>query len=263
MPRASTSRLLVLVVAAWISQTPPVRAQQGEEERERRVGVEPGAFLNAALKGEAYALIPRRPVRQFVPNRGGLVAESNPPVPVARPAGDDAGWDEVEDHFTPEPPDAAPAPANAKARAQALAQARARRAVPAIRRNLVLDRANFDRYVFGNMTTEALRRDWLDAKLDEMAERAVWRHLLTPADREKLLLAGRGDVKRFFDQVETRRAEFDRVRANLNAAIGLLNGTLQPLCREFQHGPFGDGSLYVKTLTKILADRQTPQLPGR
>jgi hypothetical protein len=73
---------------------------------------------------------------------------------------------------------------------------------------------------------------------------------LTRAQRAKLLLAGRGDIKRFFDQVEDRRREFETERRVYRNGLAALN-RLEPYRQVFEDGPFGDGSLFAKTLQRI------------
>src|SRR5438477_5906783 len=76
-------------------------------------------------------------------------------------------------------------------------------AAPAGRVFIVND-AQFDQWVFGNMGqgNAGVARNKLDSLLalhvDDL-ERACG---LTPAQKKKFVLAGRGDIKRFFDRVE-------------------------------------------------------------
>ena len=121
---------------------------------------------------------------------------------------------------------------------------------------LILERENFDRWIFGNLTDDRTRRDWLEHRLGfkcEQAARSV-PFLLSRPQMEKLQLAGRGDVKRFFDRVEASRPEFDAVRKDLDAGHRFLLNDLKPLCAQFKDGPFGADSLFAKTLRKIEND---------
>jgi len=124
--------------------------------------------------------------------------------------------------------------------------------VPAPRVQMVcLDRENFDRWLFGGRGDDGSKREWLHHRLDIKVERAALRGRLRPSHVAKLRLAGRGDIKRFHDRVEEMRAEFDGLRTDLGRGQQFLNRDLKPLTEEFQIGPFGDGSLFAKTLTKI------------
>jgi hypothetical protein len=128
---------------------------------------------------------------------------------------------------------------------------------------VVLERENFDRWVFGNMTNEKSRRAWLEHKLRLKAEQAEGMTVLSRPQVEKLVLAGRGDVKRFLDRVEEIRPEFDAVRADLAAGRSFLLDDLRPLGVEFQNGPFGQDSLFAKTLKKIQNDALATRLIGK
>jgi hypothetical protein len=77
---------------------------------------------------------------------------------------------------------------------------------------------------------------------------------LTDSQRAKLRLAGRGDIKRFFDAVEDKRREFERDRHSLRTGLEALR-RLEPLSQVFNEGPFGDGSLFAKTLNGMNSDR--------
>jgi hypothetical protein len=78
----------------------------------------------------------------------------------------------------------------------------------------------------------------------------------TEAQQKKLELAGRGDIKRFFDGIE----EVKRKHAPLQndaAVIQQVYQEIQPLRLVVSSGPFGEGSLFAKTLRKILSEEQT------
>lgn len=124
---------------------------------------------------------------------------------------------------------------------------------PAMRLNLntaVVDRENFDRWVFVDGRSEPERRKYLEEILRSKVELAGVLHDLTAAQRAKLRLAGRGDIKRFFDQVEDRRNAFEIERRTFKTAYPALQ-RLVPLSQIYQEGPFDDGSLFAKTLRKI------------
>jgi hypothetical protein len=56
--------------------------------------------------------------------------------------------------------------------------------------------------------------------------------------------------------VEERRAEFEKERKTFQAGFAALR-RLEPLSKVYQEGPFGDGSLYAKTLRKIRDGRDS------
>jgi hypothetical protein len=67
---------------------------------------------------------------------------------------------------------------------------------------------------------------------------------------ELLRLAGQGDIKRFFDQIEEicgGFSGFDRVRMYLEDFVHLRQA-LQPLRAAYLAGPFGDDSYFDEAL---------------
>jgi hypothetical protein len=118
-----------------------------------------------------------------------------------------------------------------------------------------LAKSNFDRWVFAEGGyNETARQRILEDLLRRHVENSVRAYKLDRSHQAKLLLAGRGDIKRFFDQVEERRPEFEKKRKNFQEGFAYLR-RLEPLSKVYQEGPFGDGSLYAKTLQKIRDDQ--------
>jgi hypothetical protein len=89
---------------------------------------------------------------------------------------------------------------------------------------------------------------------------------LSEDQTEKLKLAGKGDAKRFFAEVEVAREKFRAVQNDPNAFNGIWQD-IQPLQQKLSHGLFGDSSFFAKTLTKTLtpeqADRHQANLDER
>ena len=61
----------------------------------------------------------------------------------------------------------------------------------------VVERENFDNWLFADEPTEEARSRHLDRILRARVEAAAREHMLTDAERAKLRLAGKGDIKRF------------------------------------------------------------------
>ncbi len=118
----------------------------------------------------------------------------------------------------------------------------------------VVNRENFDVWLFEDAGYEAVRGMRLERLLKTRVDAATREHKLTRAQRAKLQLAGRGDIKRFFDQVEDRRREFETERRVYRNGLAALK-RLEPLRQVYQDGPFGDGSLFAKTLQRIDDDQ--------
>jgi hypothetical protein len=131
------------------------------------------------------------------------------------------------------------------------------RLAPGLVMTAVVARENFDRWVFaegGNNALAAQRilNDLLRGKVESAAREGK----LTRTQQAKLLLAGKGDIKRFFDQVEERRVEFEKERKTFQTGFAALR-RLEPVSKVYQEGPFGDGSLYAKTLRRIKDERDS------
>ncbi len=120
----------------------------------------------------------------------------------------------------------------------------------------MLDRDNFDRWLFPHEQSETARQEHLRDILDAKIGVAASAHKLTDLERAKLRLAGRGDIKRFFDEVQKRKDQFETDRKNFNTGLEALR-RLDALSPTYRDGPFGPGSLFAKTLHKIDNDRKT------
>lgn len=114
---------------------------------------------------------------------------------------------------------------------------------------------NFDQWVFGGGRNTASARSRLDSLLTLQVEEIDRTCGITPVQKKKLLLAGRGDVKRYFGRVEEKRRKFQLVRNDANKFQAFFQ-ELQPFQHILQQGTFGDGSLFAKTLKHTLDDRQ-------
>jgi hypothetical protein len=115
---------------------------------------------------------------------------------------------------------------------------------------LVLGRENFDRWLFDDGGHEAVRQRHLDDLLRANVEALAGKYKLSEPQWAKLRLAGQGDIKRFFDNVEERRRDFETDGRNFQAGVAALH-RLAPLSQLYRDGPFGDSSLFAKTLRKI------------
>lgn len=109
---------------------------------------------------------------------------------------------------------------------------------------------NFDQWVFGGRNLSAIRShlDSLLALQIEAADRAC---KLSDAQKAKLKLAGKGDVKHFFDRVAEKKRQFQLVKNDQNK-IGEIFNEIQPLQLTLNSGPYDDGSIFFKTIRKTL-----------
>jgi hypothetical protein len=120
----------------------------------------------------------------------------------------------------------------------------------------VVESENFDRWLFVDEPSETSQQRHLDEILQARIKAAAREHELTAAQRAKLRLAGRGDIKRFFDEVAGKRSAFEIERQSYRTGRAALQ-RLVLLSQIYQEGPFGDGSLFAKTLQRINGGQTT------
>jgi hypothetical protein len=125
------------------------------------------------------------------------------------------------------------------------------------RNQWVMAPETFDRIVFEGLPDATVGHALLDAMLAAEIKDAARTYKLTPSQRVKLQLAGRGDIKRLLDRVEQGRRKFHVLKGNTTECMNLFR-ELQPVCFAIKQGPFFAGSLYSKTLTKMIADEPGP-----
>jgi hypothetical protein len=123
----------------------------------------------------------------------------------------------------------------------------------------------FDMWVFGTsnrvMPTGVSTfdpRDRLETSLAMKVDEIAAACKLTPAQRRKLVLAGHGDIQRFVEEVDSKRAEFELVRKD-QQRFGNFYQTLQPLRTRFQGGLFNEGSFFAKSVSRALEPEQAEQ----
>ena len=110
-----------------------------------------------------------------------------------------------------------------------------------------------DQWVFGRYGGSGGARNKLDSSLLLRIQDLERTCGITEAQKKKLRLAGRGDIKRFFDKVEELKRKFQQGQNDPNANIWQ---EIQPLQVELNTGLFGDDSLYAKTIRRTLNHEQ-------
>ena len=78
---------------------------------------------------------------------------------------------------------------------------------------------------------------------------------LSEIEKKRLVLAGKGDIKRFFDRVEEKRKKFDKVKTDQNK-IGEIYQELLPLQMALNAGLFGEDSFHAKMVKRVLSPEQ-------
>jgi hypothetical protein len=107
----------------------------------------------------------------------------------------------------------------------------------------------FERQIFMNTNADGAR-ERLNAQLKTRIAQAERTLRLSPAQKERLRLAGQGDIKRFFDQVDEHRRVFDRDELDMQEYQVFVRG-LSVLRLMFQQGMLVPGSLFDKTLRRV------------
>ena len=121
--------------------------------------------------------------------------------------------------------------------------------------NFEIQENQFDSWVFQNFPSALAARKKLDQMLTLQTEDVDRACQLSPGQRKKLELAGRGDILRFFDQVEVVRKKFLLVRKD-QQKFNEIWQDISPLQIKFQAGLFDDDSFYHKTLRNMLKGEQ-------
>lgn len=118
-----------------------------------------------------------------------------------------------------------------------------------------LQENQFDLWVFNNQQNVANARKHLETTLKMYTADVDRSCQLTPPQRQKLMLAGRGDIYSFFERVDEARARFkasNRNQQNINELWQLA----QPLQAAYRAGLFTKDSLFMKTLKRTLTPEQ-------
>jgi hypothetical protein len=121
----------------------------------------------------------------------------------------------------------------------------------------MLNDAQFDQWVFGNLGggNAATARTKLNSLLTLHVEDLDRSCGLSPVQKKKLELAGRGDIKRFFDRVDEMRKKFDKVKNDQNA-FGMIWQEIQPLQAAMNSGLFDESSIFTKAVKATLTGDQ-------
>ena len=117
---------------------------------------------------------------------------------------------------------------------------------------------NFDQWVFQNQGNAQAGRKRIETMLALQTDEADRVCSLSELQKKKIQLAGRGDIKRFFDRVEEVRKKFQLVKNDQNKFQEIWQD-IQPLQTTLSTGLFDDDSIFRKTLRKNLTDEQSRQ----
>jgi Eukaryotic translation initiation factor eIF2A len=117
----------------------------------------------------------------------------------------------------------------------------------------------FDRSTLGEIGPNAElnmrnRLEWLLGKKIDSFDRLYG---LTAAQKQRLRLAGTGDIRRFNDRVDLERQKFIAARRRrADDAVRATYAEAAVLRDELKVGPFGEGSLFAKAQNTVLSPAQ-------
>ena len=117
---------------------------------------------------------------------------------------------------------------------------------------------DFDRWVFSLVGGTDAARLRLETILAARVEKIARQCALTEVQKKKLLLAGRGDIKRLFDRVDEMRANL-KGDADDQKKLTEFLAEMRLLRIDASGDIFGEGSIFAKALKTTLTVVQTAQ----
>ncbi|MBM4004910.1 MAG: hypothetical protein FJ295_16745 [Planctomycetes bacterium] len=120
---------------------------------------------------------------------------------------------------------------------------------------------NFDIWVYGQQGGGQGFAQRLDALLRLRIEEIDRVCGLSELQKKKLLLAGKGDLKRFNDRVDELRVKFEKVRFDQEKFNNIWQ-EIGPVQTQVQQGLFGRGSFFQKAVRPALKPEQLEKYDG-
>lgn len=115
-----------------------------------------------------------------------------------------------------------------------------------------------DQWIFQQDGNAAGARTRLDSQMALHVDDIDRGCKLTEAQKRKLQLMGRGDIKRFFDRCDKIKQKFQGVRQE-DDKFNQIWQEINPLQMTLQSGLFNDESLFYKSVRHTLSGEQIPQ----
>src|SRR5262249_47032597 len=107
---------------------------------------------------------------------------------------------------------------------------------------------SFERSIFGNEKPADIRQK-LGQRLQLQVDRLGEQYSLTPRQKERLMLAGRGDIKELFDQIDELRCRTTSTTMHDVDSVRQLSRVLSAESKAFwtsaSPGPFGQRSFFA------------------
>jgi hypothetical protein len=122
-------------------------------------------------------------------------------------------------------------------------------------RRAILNDQRADQFIFGQVESVEEARSRMDQALRRQVRQLNRRYHLTAAQQEKLLLAGRGDIKRALDRVAELKRKFQLAKFE---RLSLMNWVEEArrLQRALQAVTTNADSLFSKTVAATITDEQ-------
>jgi hypothetical protein len=138
-----------------------------------------------------------------------------------------------------------------------------------LQQQIRIARGSSEQLLFGSGNNESEARRQLFQRLWQKVAAVNRACGLTAVQSQKLELAGRGDIHRFFEQAAEMRSKFEAIqlveggdqRELLKRVFALVQES-RPLRGTFDSGPFGEGSLFAKSLRRMLTPEQAARYAG-
>ena len=121
-----------------------------------------------------------------------------------------------------------------------------------------INQATFDQWIYGNRLRNGTALDYLESVLAVKFAEVDRACTLAEPQKQRLMLAGHGDIKRFHDRVAEVHADFERYKRDQARMNELFQQTI-PLATALNAGLFGDGSIFAKAIGTTLTPEQAEQ----
>jgi len=134
---------------------------------------------------------------------------------------------------------------------------------PLAEQRILVEEANFEQWVYGTNNSDHQQR--IDNRIEQKLREIARNYEISPAERQKLVLATRADKARFEREVDELRRRFQAARTNL-IELRTISVEAQKLRTKHmkQSDIFGDDSYFGKISRRVLAGKLpvTRPLPG-
>ncbi len=127
-----------------------------------------------------------------------------------------------------------------------------------------INHGSFEELLFGQNSNATMVRSLFERRLQQQLDAVERSGTLSDPQKEKLRLAGRGDIQHFLERaarIEAKFGKFDDIHDfdEFEKWVAALSGEVQSLQLGFHDGPFDGNSLFTKTLATTLTPEHAAQ----